>query len=65
MTKLAELAAEAFEKWERVRMLEMMNTPQDYDARKAAFIQLAEARESARLADLRLSGSGQTPPGGT
>lgn len=56
MTKLAELAAEAFEKRERVKILEMMNTPQDYDARKAAFIQLAEAREASRLADLRLSG---------
>lgn len=58
MTKIAELAAEAFEKRERVKMLEMLNMPQDYDARKAAFIQLAEAREAARLAGLRLSGYG-------
>ena len=41
---LSELAADAFEKGERVRMLEMLNTPTDYDERKKSFIELAEAR---------------------
>ena len=41
------LAANAFEKAERVRMLEAMNTPADYEKRKAAFIELAVARQEA------------------
>ncbi len=51
---IKELAADAFEKQEYVRMLETMNTPYDYSARKAAFIQLAEARASAGAAKKKL-----------
>lgn len=50
MGTTAELAAIAFERAERVRMLEMMNTPVDYEARKKAFIELAEAREAHQTA---------------
>jgi hypothetical protein len=51
------LAADAFEKNERVRMLEMMNTPLDYDARKKAFVDLAKARQEAADANTRLGWS--------
>ncbi len=51
---IKELAADAFEKQERVRMLEMMSTPIDYEARKAAFVQLAEACASAEAAKKKL-----------
>ena len=51
MSGVADLAAQAFEKRERVRMLEMMNTPIDYEERKKAFIALALARAEANQAD--------------
>ena len=51
MPGVADLAAEAFDKRERVRMLEMMNTPIEYEARKKAFIQLELARVEARQAE--------------
>jgi len=38
---IAELADQAFQAGERVRMLNMMNTPQDYEERRKA---IAEAR---------------------
>lgn len=41
---VAELAEDAFVKRERVQMLEMMNTPVEYNDRKKAFIELSEAR---------------------
>lgn len=48
---IAGLAAQAFEKRERLRMLEMMNTPTDYEERKKAFVELALARDEANKAD--------------
>jgi hypothetical protein len=51
MPGVEDLAAQAFEKRERVRMLEMMNTPVDYDERKKAFIQLELARNEANQAE--------------
>jgi superfamily II DNA or RNA helicase len=48
------LAATAFEKRERVRMLEMMNTPIDYEERKQAFIDLQLARYEANQAEAAL-----------
>lgn len=50
MSSIKILAANAFEKAERVRMLETMNTPTDYDERKRAFIELEEARAAAAAA---------------
>jgi len=54
MPGVADLAAEAFEKRERVKMLEMMNTPTDYEERKKAFVELALARVAAEQADRAL-----------
>jgi|ERR1700722_30165 len=44
---VAELAAQDFDAWERVRAMEMANTPDKYEDRKNAFIALAEARAIA------------------
>ena len=49
-----DLAMAAFEAQERVRMLEMMNMPTDYDERKKAFVELAVAREAAIFAQQKL-----------
>lgn len=54
MPGIADLAAEAFDKHERVRMLEMMNTPSDYEARKKAMIELELARREASDAEAAL-----------
>ncbi len=54
MPGVADLAATAFEKRERVKMLEMMNTPTDYEERKKAFIDLALARVAAEQAERAL-----------
>lgn len=51
---VAELAEDAFLKGERVRMLEMMNTPTDFEDRKKAFVALAEARAAATNAAANL-----------
>ena len=51
MPGIADLAAEAFDKREHVKMLEMMNTPTEYEARKKAFIELALARAAADRAE--------------
>ena len=51
---IAGLAAQAFEKRERVRMLEMMNTPVDYDDRKKAMIELELARHEANQSEMAL-----------
>lgn len=51
MSGIADLAATAFEKRERVKMLEMMNTPVEYEARKKAFIELQLARHEALQAE--------------
>jgi hypothetical protein len=51
---ISGLAAVAFEKRERVRMLEMMNTPVDYEARKKAMIDLELARHEANKAEAAL-----------
>jgi hypothetical protein len=51
MPGIVDLAAEAFDKRERVKMLEMMNTPVEYEARKKAFIDLAVARQEALQAE--------------
>jgi len=48
------LAATAFEKRERVKMLEMMNTPTDYEERKKAFVELELARHEANQAEAAL-----------
>jgi len=45
---IKKLAAETFKKQEYVRMLEMMNTPIDYEERKQAFIELQLARYEAK-----------------
>ena len=47
---IAGLAARAFEANERVRMLEIMNMPLDYEARKRAMIDLELARYEANQA---------------
>lgn len=47
MSTIEILAADAFQKAERVKMLEEMNTPFDYDDRKRAFVELAKARQEA------------------
>ena len=54
MPGVADLAATAFEKRERVKMLEMMNTPVDYEERKKAFIALELARVDANNAERAL-----------
>jgi hypothetical protein len=54
MPGIADLAAEAFEKRERVRMLEMMNTPLDYDERKKAFVELEISQNAANQAEAAL-----------
>ncbi len=52
---LAELAEDAFLKRERVIGLGMMNmAPLDFDARKKAFIELAEAQKASADADYAL-----------
>lgn len=51
---VAGLASQAFEKRERVRMLEMCNTPTDYEARKKAMIELELARYEANQAEAML-----------
>ena len=52
------LARAAFRAHERVRMLGMLNTPDKYEDREMAFVELAKAREAAaitqRLLDHRL-----------
>lgn len=54
MAGVADLAVMAFEKRERVKMLEMMNTPTDYEERKKAFIELELARHDAAQAERNL-----------
>lgn len=51
---IAELAKDAFETAERVRMLLMANTPTDYEERKKAFVDLAIARARASEAAIAL-----------
>jgi hypothetical protein len=41
------LAKATFAAWERLRALEMANTPTEYAARERAFIELAQARYDA------------------
>ena len=47
---VAELAEDAFLKQEVLQAHMMMNTPTDFDARKKAFVALAEARDAANKA---------------
>ena len=54
MSAIAILAADAFAKAERVRILEMLNLPMDYVERKKAFVELAKARHEADEARSRL-----------
>lgn len=51
MFGLCDLAASAFEKRERVRILEMMNTPIEYEERKKARVELELARHDANVAE--------------
>lgn len=44
----------AFEANERVRAMEIQNTPTDYEERKKAFTELAVAREAAAYANQKL-----------
>lgn len=54
MPGIVELAAEAFDRRERVRLLEMSNMPIDYDERKKAFIELELAIAAANEAEAAL-----------
>ena len=54
MPGIAELAAEAFDKREYVRALEMANVPVTYKQRKQAFIDLELARAEANAAEKAL-----------
>jgi len=65
MPGIADFAAQAFEKRERVRILEMMNTPIDYEERKKAFIELALARSEANQAEEALRTCGLTKDSGS
>ena len=56
-----ELARDAFEKSERVRMLGMRNTPTDYEERKKAFVDLAVARAAAAEAEQTLVAAYKAP----
>ncbi len=51
---LEEAIEDAFNKAEKVRMLEMMNTPIGYEERKKAFAQLIIARRDANEAEQKL-----------
>ncbi len=52
------LARATFKAWERVRALEMVNTPVEYLKREQAFVDLAKARheavETQKLLDARI-----------
>lgn len=54
MPGIEDLAADAFAKREFVKMLEMMNAPINYEARKKAFIGLELARVEAGRAERAL-----------
>lgn len=60
---IAELADDAFLKAERVRALGMMNTPTDFEERRKAFIQLAEAQAAAARAHQALEAAVRTGQG--
>lgn len=51
---VAEIAEDAFLKAERVRSLEVMNMPTDYEERKKAFVELAVAKAEANASALLL-----------
>jgi hypothetical protein len=51
MPGIMDLAATAFEKQERVRILGMMNIPTDYEDRKKAMIELEVARYESNQAE--------------
>jgi hypothetical protein len=66
---IAELADNAFLKAEHLRALNMVNTPTDFEERRKAFIELAEARAAAADAHNALEAAIHTrhlvkPPGG-
>lgn len=52
---IEELAEDAFNKAERVKMLEMANAPTGFDERKKAFVELALARKAAAEAEILLT----------
>ncbi len=56
---IENLAKAAFAAQERVRMLGMMNTPEKYEDREKAYIEMAKARaaaaEAQKLLDQRIS----------
>lgn len=58
-----ELAEDAFLKSERLRALEIMGTPTDFDERKKAFIELARARVDANDATAKLEAAIRNPSG--
>ena len=49
-----DLAEDAFNKAERVRIMGMSNTPTGYEERKNAFVEMAKARDAAIQAEQRL-----------
>ena len=51
MQLITDLATRAFEQRERVKMLEMMNVPVDYEERRKAFVELEIARREAIRAE--------------
>lgn len=54
MSAIIHLATKAFEKRERVKVLEALNLPADYEDRKRAFIELETARYEAIQAESAL-----------
>jgi hypothetical protein len=54
MSAIIQLATKAFEKRERVKVLEALNLPADYEDRKRAFIELETARYEAIQAESAL-----------
>ena len=53
--EIAALAIEAFEKYERLKMLGMCNTPTDYEEAKKASVDYALAIAEAREAKNKLN----------
>ncbi len=54
MATIAELAAESFEKRERLMAMALMGIPTDYEKRKQSYIAYAQAEADALSAQRRL-----------
>jgi len=55
MSSIKELAEEAFQRDEQLRIAGMANTPTDYEDRKKSFILMAELRARAAEATRKLN----------